>query len=148
MIENYLNHDNDGNSGNGVTEWKSYSITSFQINNSDACLVIWDHKIWFGFLIGTKSGFLVGHQEDLSNWIFNGCDNMFLWYLLAGRIMGPPGHLARWPPDKATWWPTDHLTRWPTDMLTNWPADKVTKWPSDQVAMCTCDACWQALVSD
>ena len=27
-------------------EMKSNSIQSFQINNSDACLVIWDHKIW------------------------------------------------------------------------------------------------------
>ena len=26
-------------------EMKSNSIQSFQINNSDACLVIWDHKI-------------------------------------------------------------------------------------------------------
>ena len=30
-----------------IIEW--YSIISFQINNSDACFVIWDHKIWFRF---------------------------------------------------------------------------------------------------
>ena len=91
-------------------KWKSNSITSFQINNSDACLVIWDHKIWFGFLFGTKSEF----YQDLSNWIFNGCDNMFLWYLLAGRIMGPPGKVkvTRWPPDKVAKWPGGNVYLW------------------------------------